>query len=57
MVHSIADRDDGVMALSPTDVRDAFIAAVEARLDELRRHDGTYDQTFVRLHVLAHRPD
>ena len=24
MVHSIPDRDDGVMALSPADVRDAF---------------------------------
>jgi trans-aconitate methyltransferase len=37
-------------------VRDAFLAGVEARLDELRRHDGTFDQTFVRLHVLARRP-
>jgi trans-aconitate methyltransferase len=38
-------------------VRDSFLAAVEARVDELRRHDGTFDQTFVRLHVLARRPD
>jgi trans-aconitate methyltransferase len=36
-------------------VRDAFLAAVEARVDELRRLDGTYDQTFVRLHVLCQR--
>jgi hypothetical protein len=42
---------------APREVRDAFLAAVEARLDELRRHDGTFDQTFVRLHVLARRPD
>lgn len=27
------------------------------RLDTLRRHDGTYDQTFVRLEILASRPD
>jgi len=26
------------------------------RVDEMRRGDGTYDQTFVRLDVLAHRP-
>ncbi|MFP4635728.1 MAG: class I SAM-dependent methyltransferase [Nitriliruptoraceae bacterium] len=35
---------------------DRFVAAVDRRSDELRRHDGTYDQTFVRLHVLARRP-
>jgi hypothetical protein len=45
------------VAGAPSDVRDAFLATVEARLDELGRHDGTYDQTFVRLHVLAHRSD
>jgi SAM-dependent methyltransferase len=27
-----------------------------AEMDSLRRHDGTYDQTFVRLDVLASRP-
>lgn len=33
----------------------AFTEAVDAALDELRRHDGTYDQTFVRLDLLARR--
>lgn len=28
---------------------------VRERLDELRRHDGSYDQTFVRLDALAYR--
>jgi trans-aconitate methyltransferase len=42
---------------APAEAREAFLAAVEARLDELRRRDGTYDQTFVRLHVLARRPE
>jgi len=37
-------------------VRDRFLADVVRRVDELRRHDGTYDQTFVRLHVLCTRP-
>jgi len=34
----------------------AFEAEVESRLDELRRHDGTFDQTYVRLDALARRP-
>jgi trans-aconitate methyltransferase len=34
----------------------AFRAEVEGRLDELRRHDGTFDQTYVRLDALARRP-
>jgi trans-aconitate methyltransferase len=34
----------------------AFRAEVEARLDELARPDGTFDQTFVRLDALAHTP-
>jgi len=34
--------------------RDEFRRRVFSRLDELRRQDGTYDQTFVRLDVLAH---
>jgi trans-aconitate methyltransferase len=38
------------------DLHGQFVAAVDDRLDEARRHDGTYDQTFVRLHVLACRP-
>jgi len=35
----------------------AFLADVDRRMDELRRHDGSYDQTFVRLDVLCQRPD
>jgi ubiquinone/menaquinone biosynthesis C-methylase UbiE len=42
---------------APAAVRDRFLADVEGRVDELRRHDGTYDQTFVRLHVLCTRSD
>ena len=38
------------------EVRDAFLRAVEQRVEDLRRHDGTYDQTFVRLNVLCQRP-
>lgn len=26
-------------------------------LADLQRHDGSYDQTFVRLHVLSRRPE
>ena len=36
--------------------RDALRAAVMGRIDELRHHDGSFDQIFVRLHVLARRP-
>jgi trans-aconitate methyltransferase len=39
--------------------RDAFLTDVEsdAAAAALRRHDGSYDQTFVRLDVLAQRPN
>jgi trans-aconitate methyltransferase len=37
------------------DQRDRFVAGVERRADELRRSDGTFDQTFVRLEVLVTR--
>ncbi len=33
-----------------------FRAEVEARLDEMRRHDGSFDQTYVRLDALARKP-
>lgn len=33
--------------------RDGFRADVRSRMGELRRHDGSLDQTFVRLDVLA----
>jgi SAM-dependent methyltransferase len=42
----------------PTDdepVRERFLAEAIARLDELRRPDGSWDQTFVRLDVLVRR--
>jgi ubiquinone/menaquinone biosynthesis C-methylase UbiE len=38
-------------------VHQIFRHAVEARLGELRRPDGSYDQTWVRLDLLAQRPD
>jgi trans-aconitate methyltransferase len=44
-----------VARASPS-VRDRFLGEAERRIDELRRHDGSYDQTFVRLHVLCTRP-
>ena len=37
----------------PAEAHAEFRASVEARLDELRRDDGTFDQTFVRLDVLV----
>ena len=37
-------------------VRRRFLMRVEASLDELRRPDGSWDQTFVRLEVLVRRP-
>ena len=40
----------------PAEHHAAFRAEVEARLDELARPDGTFDQTFVRLDALAHPP-
>ena len=40
----------------PAEHHAAFEAEVEGRLDELRRHDGTFDQTYVRLDALARKP-
>lgn len=55
MVRTQAARAYG---LGPDDeLLERFVAHVDDRADELQRHDGTYDQTFVRLHVLAQRPD
>lgn len=42
-------------AIAP-DRRSAFRAAVEGRLDRIRRPDGTLDLTYVRADVLAYRP-
>lgn len=45
------------LAGAPENVREAFVADVVGRADELRRADGSYDLTFVRLEVLCRRPD
>ena len=37
----------------PVEQHEAFRAAVTERVDELRRADGTYDVTFVRLDLLV----
>jgi len=34
----------------------AFVRGVEARFEEMARWDGTFDQTFVRMDLLARRP-
>jgi hypothetical protein len=41
---------------APNDSAEALVDALTARVDELRRADGSYDQTFVRLEILVHRP-
>ncbi len=38
------------------DERSRLRAAIDGRVDELRRPDGTYDLTFVRLDLLVHAP-
>ncbi len=40
----------------PAGRRAAFRADVEAHLDQLARADGSFDQTYVRLDALAHKP-
>lgn len=39
------------------DDHDAIVQAALADADRLRRFDGTFDQTFVRLEILAQRPE
>lgn len=41
----------------PPDLAGDIVAEVVDGVERLRRHDGTYDQTFVRLEVLAKRPE
>lgn len=43
-------------ASSDPDLLDRFVGEASRHVEELRRHDGSYDQTFVRLHVRARRP-
>lgn len=53
-------RTQAVMAygIGGSDERlDAFLSGVTERLERLRRHDRSFDQTFVRLHVRCRRPD
>jgi SAM-dependent methyltransferase len=38
------------------DAAAAFTAAADAGLDAFRRHDGTFDQTYVRLDLLVRKP-
>jgi SAM-dependent methyltransferase len=40
----------------PVDAFESFRAETFAAVDRLRRADGSYDQTFVRLDALAYRP-
>jgi trans-aconitate methyltransferase len=40
----------------PDSMHEDFRAEVLTRIDELQRPDGSYDETFVRLDVLAQRP-
>lgn len=42
---------------APEDLTEVLRDALADGVDRLRRHDGTYDQTFVRLEILARRPD
>jgi hypothetical protein len=37
-------------------VRRALVTDAAGRIEELRRHDGSFDATFVRLDLLAQRP-
>jgi trans-aconitate methyltransferase len=41
--------------LGGDELRERFVTEVERRLDDVRRPDGTWDQTFVRLEVLVRR--
>jgi trans-aconitate methyltransferase len=38
------------------DLLERFVGGAGARLEDLRHRDGTYDQTFVRLHLRCRRP-
>ena len=43
-------------ATMEVDAARAFTAEVDERVPELRRWDGTFDQTWVRLDALVQRP-
>jgi SAM-dependent methyltransferase len=42
---------------APADMAEAIVQAATSEVDQMRRPDGSYDQTFVRLDILAQRPD
>ena len=53
-------RSQATVALTrdaPADLAATLVEEAVASMDRLRRHDGSLDQTFVRLDVLARRPD
>jgi SAM-dependent methyltransferase len=41
---------------APDDAAEGLLDAATAKVDQLRRSDGSYDQTFVRLEILIRRP-
>jgi hypothetical protein len=41
---------------APEERKPALVAALMDAAERLRRHDGTFDQTFVRLEILARKP-
>jgi SAM-dependent methyltransferase len=45
-----------VTRYAPEDAAADLLNAVTAKVDQLRRSDGSYDQTFVRLEILVRRP-
>lgn len=53
-VHSQAI--EAYLASLDAEHREAFAAAVDEHLDDFRHHDGSFDQTFVRLDVKVHKP-
>jgi SAM-dependent methyltransferase len=42
---------------APEDMAETIVQAALSKVDQIRRPDGSYDQTFVRLEILAQRPD
>lgn len=52
-------RSQAAVALTrdaPEELKPALIEVLVGAIERLRRHDGTFDQTFVRLEILAHKP-
>lgn len=52
-------RSQAAVALTrsaPEELKPALIDALVSAAERLRRHDGTFDQTFVRLEILVSKP-